>query len=465
MGSPTNHNTPGGPVVNPLATHGRATRPSGNLTLRQVLTTLYRRHRVQFLRFSHGKIPFDARHRTWGLRLSALLRTLDDPDLLIGWIPASVGLTVVDVDSGDFLTLVQEHPPAYHNASGTPGRRHLMYRDTEARADVNGWEAKGCRGDVRSAGPVILYDARRLLAALDIGPKGERFPPSTFKTHPQQAAQDTTTRTPTNPTQDTREGNPLPPSDSPGRGDKVAVTASLSLSTAESSQPSSLFDRLRFWAYAHVADAGDAEDWAEAVQCQAEVLVTTVPENYSAARVRTTARSVSAWTWERRTGFTGGRRYVGAAAQAWRGRRSAEARWADHADRDAEVCRLSLAGFSQRTIARSMGVSAMAINRVLKRLEEAEDGAPELRMDAPEPKPVAEDQDQEDQDQDQEDQDQDQEDQDQDQDQDQEEAEAGAVVIGPDTLGEARSSKPAEGCGNGALGSHNYHYVNRASGH
>ena len=44
------------------------------------------------------------------------------------------------------------------------------------------------------------------------------------------------------------------------------------------------------------------------VQRQAEALVAAVPdpEHYSPARVATTARSVAAWTWERRDGFTGG---------------------------------------------------------------------------------------------------------------------------------------------------------------
>ena len=119
----------------------------------------------------------------------------------------------------------------------------------------------------------------------------------------------------------------------------------------------------------------------DAVQRQAETLVATVPdpENYSAARVRTTARSVSAWTWERRDGFTGGWRDVDSAAQAWRARRRAELVWEAHAGRDAEIVRLSLVGYTQRVIARSVGVSPMTVNRVLKRLEEAEDGAPELR--------------------------------------------------------------------------------------
>ena len=369
------------------------TRPHGRLNNRQVLAKLHALG-VRFVRFSKDKIPFDPRHRTWGLSLNALLHTLDDPNLLIGWIPASVRLTVVDVDAGDWLLLVQQYPPAFHNASQTPGHRHLFYRDTEARADINGWQAEGCTGDVRSAGPVILYDARRLLAALGMGLKGERFPTSTFRTHPpRRPAKDPETKVHSRKERSTAEGNPFPPSDSPWGGDKATVSPGFPLRAAESSQPQSLFDRLRHWAYSHVADAGDAEGWAEAVQRQAEVLVTTVPdpENYSAAIVRTTARSVSGWTWERRDAFTGGHRDVDSAAQAWRARRRAESVWAAHAGRDTEIARLSLAGYSQRVIARSMGVSQPTVNRVLKRLSEAEDGALELRMEAPEPEPVAAD--------------------------------------------------------------------------
>ena len=394
----------------------------GQLTDQQVLAKLHALG-VRFVRFSKSKIPFDPRHRTWGLELDALLRTHADPNLHVGWIPASVGMTVVDVDSGDWLPLVQEHPPAYHAASRTPGRRHLVYRDSHARADINDWTAEGCSGDVRSAGPVILYDAHRLLAALDIGAGGVMFPTEIFTGH-RPATPNTSEGTRANPQQErgTAEGNPIPTSQSPTGGDIGSRYSQVSPTWLESSQPSSLFDVLRHWAYSHVADAGDPEAWLEAVQRQAEALVSTVPdpESYSVARVRTTARSVSVWTWERRDGFTGGHRDVDAAVQAWRGRRSAEARWAGNADRDSEVCRLSLAGFSQRTIARSMGVSAMTVNRVLKRLEEAEDGAPELQMDAVEPEPVAEDL-------------------------EPEEQEAEAVVIGPDTLGKARVGTMGDG--------------------
>ena len=373
MGSQLQHNTPQEAVVKQTTDN---------------LSRLHTDHHTHFVRFSKSKVPFDPRHRTWGLSLDALLRTHADPDLHVGWIPASVGLTVVDVDSGDWHQLVQDYPPAYHAASRTPGRRHLIYRDTVARADINGWQAEGCTGDVRSAGPVILYDAPRLLAALDIGVKGVTFPTSTFRRLPAEET-DKANRTQTEPQreQGTAEGNPIPTSQSPREGDKVPVTGSLPLPASESSQPQSLFDRLRHWAYSHVADAGDPEVWLEAVQRQAEALVATVPdpEHYSPARVATTARSVAAWTWERRDGFTGGHRDVDATVQAWRGRRSAEARWEAHAGRDAEIVRLSLAGYTQRVIARSVGVSPMTVNRVLKRLQEAEDGGVALRMEAVEP--------------------------------------------------------------------------------
>ena len=377
MGSQPQHNTPPKAAVNQTIDN---------------LSQLHTDHHTHFVRFSRSKVPFDPRHRNWGLSLDALLRTHADPDLHVGWIPASVKTTVVDVDAGDWRRLVELYPPAYHCASATPGRRHLVYRDTQARADINGWTAEGCSGDVRSAGPIILYDAPRLLAALDIGLQGVTFPTAKFTRLP-PGPPDKDRQNHTNPANEggPAEGNPNPLEITRG-GDKVPVTAPLPLSGEESSQPQSLFDRLRHWAYSHVADAGEPEGWLEAVQRQAEALVAAVPdpEHYSPARVATTARSVAAWTWERRDGFTGGYRDVDVEVQAWRGRRSAEARWEAHAGRDAEIVRLSLAGYTQRVIARSVGISPMTVNRVLKRLEEAQDGVPELRMDAIEPEPTNE---------------------------------------------------------------------------
>ena len=83
--------------------------------------------------------------------------------------------------------------------------------------------------------------------------------------------------------------------------------------------------------------------------------------------------------------FAGGKgRYVDPERQRWRAYRRAECLWDRNQGRDSEIVRLSLAGFSQRVIARSMDVSPRAIRRVLARLEE-EAGAPVLRTTAPEP--------------------------------------------------------------------------------
>ena len=105
--------------------------------------------------------------------------------------------------------------------------------------------------------------------------------------------------TTTSPGQDgsTEKGNPFPTSESPRGGDIGSRYSQVSPTSLESSQSSSLFDRLRYWAYSRVGDAGDPEAWAGVVQLQAEALVGSVggPGHYSAARVRTTApiRSVS----------------------------------------------------------------------------------------------------------------------------------------------------------------------------
>lgn len=410
----------------------------GHLSEREALVELHKLG-VRLVRFSKRKVPFDLRHRTWGLSLDALLRTYDDPRLLVGWIPASVKAAAVDVDTGDWRRLVELYPSAYHAASGTPGRRHLVYRDRKPRADVNGWRALGCSGDVRSKGPIILYDPARLLVALTMGLRGDTYPMGVYektfrdsedtdeKGQEQQPKGDTTT--PSQNHRDHAEGNPFPSSHSTGgEGDMATVSPRFPLPAEASSQSATLFDRLRHWAYAHVADAGNPEDWLETVHRQANSMVHLVPdpEEYSPARVATTARSVAGWTWERREKFVGGHRDVDSEAQSRRARRGVERRWAVNFLRDEEIVRLSLAGLSQRAIAASMDITQPIVNRVLQRLEDV-DGALELQMELPEPdpeqEPVAENL-------------------------EPEEQEAEAVDMGPDTLGEAcgnagRSSKPA----------------------
>ena len=55
---------------------------------------------------------------------------------LVGLIPASIGMSVVDVDQGNPLRLAFILLPEYLSNSGTPGRGHLWFHDDESR---NNW--------------------------------------------------------------------------------------------------------------------------------------------------------------------------------------------------------------------------------------------------------------------------------------------------------------------------------------
>ena len=404
-----------------LAADSPAPSP-GHLSEREALVELHKLG-LRLVRFSKRKVPFDLRHRNWGLSLDALLRTYEDPRLLVGWIPASVKAAAVDVDTGDWRRLVELYPSAYHTgdwrrlvelypsayhaASGTPGRRHLVYRDRKPRADVNGWRALGCSGDVRSEGPIILYDPARLLVALTMGLRGVTYPMSVFGNtfresggHGREGGKSSSQKgtRPPHPitTRTTQKETPSQILATPRGSDMATVSPRFPLPAEASSQSATLFDRLRHWAYAHVADAGNPDDWLETVHRQANSMVHTVPdpEHYSPARVATTARSVAGWTWERRDKLVGGHRDVDSEAQSRRARRGVERRWAVNLLRDEEIVRLSLAGLSQRAIAASMDITQPIVNRVLQRLEDV-DGALELQMELPEPdheqEPVAED--------------------------------------------------------------------------
>ena len=57
----------------------------------------------------------------------------------VGLIPASIGLTVVDVDEGSPLALAFKLRPEYLTNSGTPGNGHLWFRDDQA---CNNWKWK-----------------------------------------------------------------------------------------------------------------------------------------------------------------------------------------------------------------------------------------------------------------------------------------------------------------------------------
>ena len=82
---------------------------------------------------------------------------------LVGLIPASIGLTVVDVDEGNPLALALGLLPEYFTLSGTPGRGHLWFLDDESRNNWK-WEYKSRAGAIFSGeirgghGYVVLWE-------------------------------------------------------------------------------------------------------------------------------------------------------------------------------------------------------------------------------------------------------------------------------------------------------------------
>lgn len=96
---------------------------------------------------------------------------LDNPDLLVGYVPGRSGLLVIDIDQGKTRS-VEEMVDAVEDVLGSPIAKfrtrsrgqHLLYRSDQ---DVGngGWEG----GDLRSGrgGYAILYNGEAMLAALE----------------------------------------------------------------------------------------------------------------------------------------------------------------------------------------------------------------------------------------------------------------------------------------------------------
>ena len=84
---------------------------------------------------------------------------------LIGLIPESIGLVVVDVDQGEpdaVVELVGE--PIARHPSGTPGREHLWYAGEGVRGGP--WEHGDCKGDILAGqSAAILWDPSTVAGA------------------------------------------------------------------------------------------------------------------------------------------------------------------------------------------------------------------------------------------------------------------------------------------------------------
>ena len=85
-------------------------------------------------------------------------------DGLVGVVPWSLGLSVLDVDLGNWGELASCFKPLLVVQSRKPGRAHLYFRDVKARGSSN-WVYEGSAGQMRSAsGYVTLWQGLGALA-------------------------------------------------------------------------------------------------------------------------------------------------------------------------------------------------------------------------------------------------------------------------------------------------------------
>ncbi len=279
-------------------------------------------------------------------RRPALETVLHSPEL--GIVPWSLQNTALDVDRGEPVQLCLFHPPLVVLASGQDGRCHLYYWDTEPRRNGN-WDAFGCGGQIRGAnGFLRLWHPQssvNLLFALAHNPNPCMFPADLF-----QAPATKNYRPPADP------GEPFTR--------QVALPA-IDLGEVEpGNRNNSLFDVVRFWAYA-AGKPGSMHDWHERVRVYAQSRNVEFRRPLPVDEVDKLALSVSTWVWS-----GGGPAYHGAwtpeqrrrGGVTWGRMRRYETR-----KRDAEIVRLVRGGISMRQVAQSFGLSAKMVSKIMRR--------------------------------------------------------------------------------------------------
>ena len=127
------------------------------------------------LRVAPDKRPAESRgfyHRQ--LSLDDLLAHVDQGGL-VGMIPESVGMVVLDVDRGPWSSVADAFPPAAVCRSRLPQRRHLYFRAARPVSNQP-WRYGTCSGEIRSrkGGYAIVWDSGALLDGLE-SPGGVDF--------------------------------------------------------------------------------------------------------------------------------------------------------------------------------------------------------------------------------------------------------------------------------------------------
>ena len=263
----------------------------------------------------------------------------------IGIVPASIGTSALDVDSGDPGALFAQWPARAVLPSRRTGGRHGYYDDDQARGNPK-WEALGAAGELRSArGFLILYgNAPERLATALTKPGRYPFPDSLF-----EAA-------------GVRLGVQYAPIEQGPAivAGRPAILPMLEV-VGEGKRNSSLFDAARWWAYAQ--DRGrDLDRWYEAVTAYATTNNGRFPKPLEAPEVRKLAYNVGSWTWSGHGAFD-----HSPTAQRRRGLKLGRMRRAATAERDGAIVQDRSAGMPLRAIARKHGLTLGGVQHVLNR--------------------------------------------------------------------------------------------------
>ena len=262
----------------------------------------------------------------------------------IGILPASLGTSALDVDFGQVGELIEETGPLVTLAS--PRGSHCYFEDHVGRGNSD-WSAYGCRGQVRSArGFLRLWwgGTERLADALRFTPPGTtQFPADLFDAAGVDA-----------------------PRSIPVEGPRIfLVPWPADLLPIEDAAPgnrnSTLFDHLRFWAYAQ-GKGGDLDAWADRCQRIALELNGRISMPLPEAEAGKIAWSVAAWTWS-----GGGPIDHSPMAQRRRGVKSGQVRRAAVAERDAAIVAAHRDGQSMRAIGREYGLSHVMVRKIIDR--------------------------------------------------------------------------------------------------
>ena len=198
----------------------------------------------------------------------------------LGIVPWSLQNTALDVDRGEPVQLCFFHPPLVALASARADHCHLYYWDTEPRRNGN-WDAFGCGGQIRGAnGFLRLWHPQssvKLLFALSTTPiRARSLSISSRRRRRRNTAHPT-----------------IQPSRTPGAWPCRASTWARSGSATATN---SLFDVVRFWAYAE-AKPESMHDWHERVRVYAQTRNVDFRRPLPVREVDKLALSVSTWVW------------------------------------------------------------------------------------------------------------------------------------------------------------------------